>query len=223
MGTPVTLPGVYTMLVEYANTSDPSKTWRNTYDFFQSSLPQIGDSFANAMRQWAISMIHADAHLAKVAVYNWAKGRQPYPTGQPIWSESLTTAGTAEVAWVYPGGYVPAPVGGEVVLRVDREHAGGARPGRLFLRTLLQEADLQSAGSGEKWTITLVSPITQAHLNSIVAGAGLTGFLNQTPPGTGLCVVQYSPKTNVVHGFIPQTSFTLIGASTNKQTRKNKK
>lgn len=223
MALPQTLPGVYTFIVEYQNIAQPSVQWRNTYDFFQSSLPQVGDSIANALRQWAQSMIHADARMFKASVYNWAKGRLPYPQGQPIWSESLNVTGTAETAWSYPSGYVPLPVGGEVVLRVDREHFGGARPGRLFLRTLLQEADLQSPGSGQKWTLTTVSPITQAHLNSIVTGSGLNNFLNQTAPGTGLCVVQYSPHTQTVHGFLPMTSFLLVGPSTNKQTRKNKK
>jgi hypothetical protein len=222
MATPVTLPGVYTAIIEVANTNDPSKTWRNTYDFFQSSLPQPTDPIANGLRQWQVSHTHTDAHLSKMAVYNWSKGRQPYPLGQPIWSQSLTTVGDAATAWGYPLPYTVLAVGGEVVLRVDREHPGGFRPGRLFLRALINEGDVSVVGSGEKWGLTLSSPLTQAHLNSIVAGS-IGSFLNQTPPSTGLCVVQYSPKTNVVHGFIPQSSFLLIGASTNKQTRKNKR
>lgn len=223
MASPVTLANVYTALCEYSVIADPSTKWRNTYDFHSAVAPTGTADVVAAIQAFALGMIFADQQLDSVKVYNWARGSQLYPAGLPILDIPVNAPGQASTAWVITGS--PARVGNDVCLRVDKEHSGIGRPGRFFYRNLLTTGVIE-ANPGQPWTMAPGSSFTQGHLTTWITTSGLVNFLaGHVDPTTQqcLCTVQYSRKTNVVHGFNYDANLVLVGVTTNKPTRKSKK
>ena len=221
MATPVTLPGTYSLIMEYANNANPEDTWRNVFDFNYPTVPAIGSDLPFALASLATSCIRSDCSLIKRSLYNWAKGRQPYPLGEPLQVDTTVIAGAAAVPWTaLDATYEPA--GGEIALRADHEPFVGGKPGRTFFRGLLGKLDIQAV-TGGNWALVPSLSSLQTNFNAILAGTTLNSYLGEPPSGKFLVVVRYSPKTNIVHGFSPLNTINLIGVTTCRRTHKNKK
>jgi hypothetical protein len=213
---------VYTLVIENSLISDPAQKWRNTFDFSNATVPHPLDGVVTSLTALSNTFIHSDSQTDKVTCYNWAKGRQPYPNGTPIFERLFGTPGSADTAWTPPLSTGYEPQGGEVVFRVDHAPVGGGRPGRSFFRAFLGSEDIQST-SGGKWFLSASLSSFQTKLDSIITSTGLAPYLGGGLAGTAVVVVRYSPKTNIVHGAVNVEELNAIGVSTNKQTRKNKK
>lgn len=218
---PVTLPGTYDMIVEYQNASTPTVTWRNTYTFQSSVLPTLTTPIVAAIGSFAFNLVHSDVNYIGWKVYNWARGRQPYPLGSPVLVDSFSSPGNAGTE--FPSLHVPyTPAGGEVALRVDHEPATAGRPGRNFLRGLLGSGDL-SAISGGRWN--LVTPLANINANyqAVLNATGLSSFFGPGSGNAALVIVRYSPKTGIIHGVSLVNGFTPLGVTTVKLSRKGRK
>lgn len=217
----VTLPGAYDMIVKFGNIADPQLQWRSTYTFLSDTTPVLDVGIVLAIRNFAQMTIHSDSHMTGYDVYNWARGRQPYPLGSPVIATTGSLVGTADTSWTpLVGTYLPN--GGEVCMRMDHITTGQGKPGRSFLRGLLGEHDVISV-TGGKWTLVAGQAPWQTALAANVTSSGLGAYMLPTATSKVLCVVRYSAKLGVVHGSSGINQFQIIGVTTNKQTRKNKK
>jgi hypothetical protein len=222
MATPVNLANVYTAIVEYVITADRTKRWRNSYDFYSTDAPAEATGILAALATFAGTMVWADTTVESLSVYHWSRGTQPYPNGLPIIVTPLGGAGVASSSWVF-GTEQPA-AGSEICLRVDKNHIGIGRPGRFFFRNFVPESQI-SADRGEAWHLVSGTPITEGHWNSILSTTGMSAYITNVPGpgGQNFVTVQYSPKTHTVHGSANDSTWSLIGPTTNKPTRKSHK
>lgn len=217
----VTLSGVYTAIVEFFNNTDDTINWRNVYDFVASSPPVSGNAFVAALAAFGRGLIWPDSTLKSVKVFNWAKGTHPYPDGEPLFEDVFDYTGTAGDHWSHLHSTYE-PNGGEVCLRLDLEPSTGGKPGRKFCRGLLGQLDVTSL-SGGKWLFAESRDNLQTDLGGLAVAAGLNVYLGSGSGGIHMCVVRYSPKTNIVHGSVPVGAIVVQKPTTNKQTRKNRK
>jgi len=223
MGTPVTLLNVWTLIYEYQNIADPTNTWRNTFDFFDgTAVPTATDHIVTSLNAFTNSMLHASDQSVKVSCYAWAKGRQPYPSGEPIFTFTQAVPGVAAAIWYPPMTGSFSPTGKEVVARIDHEPTLGGKPGRSFLRRFFGILDIAGSAEGD-WIIPGGAPGYDSVLQGVITSTGLNEHLNGGTSNVKLAVVRYSPKTNVVHGYSNINSLKFIGVTTNRATRKNKK
>lgn len=218
---PVTLANVYEMIFTMQNVAT-GKQWRNSYTFYSPATPVSGDNAADHLYRMQIAMVRLDSQIVKQACYNWARGTQPYPLGMPVWEATLANPGTADADWSTVLDPAYEAVGGEVVVRVDHEPLTGNKPGRSFFRGLVGKNDVASTTVG-RWLLIALIAALQAVLDAITSGSHVNDMFAGGSSSQKLVVVRYSPKTNTVHGYTLVTGLKLIGASTNKLTRKNKR
>lgn len=216
----VTFPGAYDVIFEYHNVTDPTIFWRTTWTIVDNAPPTWPGGILGALQAYVTAMVHSDVLVDKLSVYNWARGRLPYPLGTPLFIQPLSLIGQADGNW--PALSTPyTPAGGEVCLRVDKIASGG-KNGRNFHRALLGEDDISALSGGRISTVASVAVLQTQH-DTIVTNAGLHSFMLPAATTTGLIVMRFSEKTGVVHGYSMLSSMSVIGATTNKLNRKNRK
>lgn len=221
MAPPVTLPGAYDHISTFQNIANPTEKWRATMTFAAPAVPGPSTPIVQAIEGFMSTVVHSDAQIIQHSVYNWARGRQPYPLGTPIFTITGAVPGVAGAEWTaLASPYIPA--GGEVVLRIDHEPVGGGRPGRNFFRALLGKSDVSST-SGGKWILVPTVLALQVNLATILTATSLATFLNGGVGGARLIIVRYSPKTNIVHGETDVSTLQVVGVTTNKLSRKNRR
>lgn len=221
MADPVVLSNVYDIVVTFENLADPTITWRNTFTVFSPDTPVHDTTIALAISGFCKAMIWPDSAVVKVACYSWGRGSHPYPSGSALWENVGSVEGTADSNWPHLNA-THHPAGGEVALRVDHATAAIGRPGRSFFRTLLGKDDI-TALSGGKWTTVPTIVNLQTDLLGVLAASTLGSYFGGGSGGQYLTIVRYSPKTNTVHGNVPVSSFQVIGATTSKRFRSNKR
>lgn len=221
MTLPVTLPNVYDLIVTKANHGDPSIRWRNTMTFFSLSVPTPTTPIVAAILGWNNGSTWPDTDLVEVSCYNWSRGRLPYPTGTAIFTETLSLPGTANTVWTHLGSPYD-PVGGEVCLRIDHIPEAPGRDGRTFLRGLLGSLDI-AAISGGRWILTSTVANLQANLNSLNSLTALDAHFSSGLSSDKLVIVRYSPKTETVHGSDEVAALSVVGVTTNKRSRANRR
>jgi len=218
----VTQPGTYDLIVTMQNNLNTAIKWRNTYTFTAPAVPSAVSPIVTGLTRYTQAMCPVNATVVSAACYNWARGRQPYPLGQPVFTEVLNQAGTTAGDWGYTiqaGSYYMA---GEVAMRIDHIPALGGRPGRNFFRSMIMDVQLNALVGGS-WTLEQPTPFTQTQLQNIIVMAGLVPFFAPGAAVEKLVIVRFSPKTGVVHGSSQVESFGLVGVTTTKINRKNKK
>lgn len=223
MATPITLANVYTAIVEYSVVGNPSIKWRNSYDFHSTVAPTGSADIVAALAAYAPGWIFSNSQMDSIKVYNWSKGTQPYPSGLPILEIAYGTPGHASTVWTLSDTY--NPLGNEVCVRVDKEHAGIGRPGRFFFRNMIPDGQVQ-ASQGGKWAFTVGTHITQSAHTAFITSSGVVNYLaGHVDPTTqqAFVTVQYSSKAHVVHGYNYDSNWVIIGPTTNKPTRKSKR
>jgi hypothetical protein len=216
-----TATGVYDAIFEFTNNAAPLDKWRTTLTYIQTIVPSPTDAFIIAIEGVWKAFVHPDVTLSTITVYNWSRGALIYPAGSPIFTKTTNVVGTADTNWPHLAPLY-SPNGGEVCLRMDHEPTTGGKPGRSFLRALLGEDDV-SAQSGGRWILNPTLANLQSDLNGILTGGGLMPYFGAGLGGTIIGIQRFSKKHSVVGPFVPCTGFTLIGVTTNKLTRKNKK
>lgn len=220
----VTLPNVYDLIVSVENSANSMMKWRNTFTFYSGGSPAPGVGIIAAIGGFMEAMVRSDSTIVEFSCYNWARGRQPYPLGQPIFTITTAIQGTADSNWTsLTSPY--SPVGGEVVMRVDHQPEAGGKPGRNFFRGLFGERDLSSI-TGGNWATVPSAGAIQTNLETILTASGLKNFFGPFTPGPGtqvLAVVRYSKKLGTVFGYVPITDFRFVAVSTSKRTRKSRR
>jgi hypothetical protein len=183
------------------------------------------DLVIGAAENYWIDQLRSDCILESTSLYNWKYGRQPFANQLPLWTHSIGSAGAKNTVY---GSQSPAAVGREVVGFIKFE-TGGAKPGRQFLRQLLDENDI-NAVAGDEWRFVPggagVTPATY-HTHAMNR---LSPFIGATAALPAFYVVHFSAKNwnqNPVAANAPfstaVTDVQLIRPGTNKSTRKNKK
>ena len=217
-----TLPGVYEFIAEFANHTNPNITWRNTVTFRSTATPTITSPIVTALNEFFMRMAQPDTDYVKRSVYNWARGAQPYPQGLPLFTDSTVVACIGDTVWDSALGSTYKPTGGEVCMRVDHESGSPGKPGRNFFRGLLGEDNIASL-SGGQWFLLIAIAVLQTILDNISHTVGLDVFFGAGSGGTQLGTVRWSKVHLTAPTFQPTTSFRIMGVTTNKRTRKNKK
>lgn len=219
MTTPVYLPNVYSIIVQYANTDNVDLRWRNTYDIFAAAAPAPGDAVVDAIGAMALAMAHDDTTLESITCYNWARGTVPYPTGTALWVKTIGVVCTAEADWgSVISGYVPGDK--SLCLRIDHQPSTSGKPGRNFIRGLLGTNDVSSV-TGGKWILGHPASEWETALLVILVDANIPQYFSGGSSAIKFVTVRYSPKTNTVHGYTVEAGWTVIGATTAKGNRKS--
>lgn len=217
--TPVTFPDYYDMIVTYQNDTNPEIKWRNTATFYSSTTPVLGAGIVGALATFFVGYIHSDASAVLFDVYNWSRGRQPYPNGSPIISYAASDSGTADAIWTHL--HTPyVPTSGETVLRIDHEPSSAGKPGRNFLRGLLGAADTDAVSGGPP-LLTVLPANLQLDLNGLLSGSHLSEYFGAGTGGQHLALVRYSRLHNMVLGTSEVAEYKVIEATSNKLRRRN--
>lgn len=216
-----TLPGVYDAIVTKQNISDPAIKWRNTWTFKSVNTPAQGDPFFTDLLLLEGGLIWPDSELVELSVYNWARGRQPYPLGQPIFTTTLASPGYADTGWTHLQ-HPRTPTSGIVCLRLDHNPISGGKPGRTFSRAILGAGDV-TAISGGRFTLVPTVPNVDADWQAVIGHAAFAQYFSPGAGGYELVIVRYTRKTDTVHGFTGVLSIRVIGATTNKLSRKGRR
>jgi hypothetical protein len=217
----ITFPDYYDFITEYTNLLDGTIKFRNTWTFFSGTTPVLGEGIVAALANYAVGLVHEDCAATKFSVYNWARGRQTYPLGEPVFTFDTSDTGTAGTNWPHlDSDYLPA--GGEVCLRIDHDPTTGNKPGRNFQRGLLGKNDITSLSGGK---ITLVPSVAdlQTDLNAWLTSSGMSPYVGAGTGGQHLAIVRYGGSPKAVQGSSTLFQVQVVDATTNKQTRKNKK
>lgn len=221
MPLPIPLANVYACIGIVRSGTNPDVKWRLTQDIHAAVVPTPSDIVFSDLSDFWLAMIWNLDVLEEIRVYNWVLGAQPYPAGLPIFVIPYNLNGSAAADW--GTGAPPIPYcGDDVCLRIDKFHDGVGKPGRSFMRNLLRDNDIVSSAPGP-WVLNPMSVFTQANLNTIVTSTGWGTHFASGSAAAQAVVVQASRKHETVSGFGHVTSLNLIGATTNKPTRKNKK
>lgn len=221
----ITLPNVYRLLAHFKGV-DPTETWRSEFSIFASgAVPQPGDAIINAAEAYWRDNLRTDCFLDHLELRKATWGDVIFSQQSALWTSTVGLAGTKIAAYGAQGANA---VGKEVVCYV-RITNSGPKPGKQFLRQLLDEGDI-AAVPGSPWqflTPPMTPNVTDAKFQTLLGTTGITGFFGAIPDPR-LCVIHFSIKEfNINPANLPFESSVsamhIVGPSTNKPTRKNKK
>lgn len=219
MSTPLTLANVYTLLAHFQETGNPAVTWRSSIDMYATAQPQPTDAIIVAMQNFWTKNLRSDCELLQVELRAWTHGGpQPFSLKYPLWRNVVSLVGTKNTTYGNQG----APVGGEIVAYAQKLIGTGAKPGKMFIRALLDLYELVAAPGG-RWAINLApGNVTPAHFHSLTVAGVIDGFFGAAK-NPGFVEVHVPNKGAGPASYDVITDIQLIGVSLNKQTRKNKK
>lgn len=219
MSTPVTLANTYTLVASFQDNASPQFTWHSSVDIHASAQPAPTDAIIAAMQSFWEKNLRNDCSLVSVELRAWTHGGpQPFSLRYPLWVHSVAANGTKNTTYGNQG----AAVGGEVVAFCHKLVSSGGKPGKFFIRALLDSYELL-ASAGGRWTINnAVNNVTVARFHSLTV-AGVIDTYFGTGKDPGLVIVHGPGKTISTPFSDPITDVVLAGVGVNKQTRKNKK
>jgi hypothetical protein len=205
--------------------ADITEKWRTELTVVGTTQPAPTDPIILAIRDYYRHNLRDDCQLAEIELRAWTFGPQPLAGRGSLWVLPLNLSGEKTVTY---GGMQASPqlTGKEVVAFVKINTTGG-KPGKQFIRQLYDLGDI-GAVAGAPWETLPTARVTPATY-LVEANATLSPYFGgSTNPG--LCVVHFSKKNynaNPVTANLPfstgTSSMTLVGPTTNKPTRKNKK
>lgn len=221
---PLTLANTYTLIVESGNLTDPNLRWRNTWDIHATVEPQPSDAIISDLINFHLYNLRADAGVFLLTLRNWSQGPQPFASRPFLWE--YNAGGVAGLkTGAPPHGYGGEAAGnqsipGSAVLFAKRLTSGQNKNTNLFLRGLLDDADI-AAETGGKYVFATGGRVTPGTFHAVVS-AVLTPYMGASP-NPGLVLVHVGN-----HGAGPAFSSPVvdvqgIAPSQNKQTRKNKR
>jgi hypothetical protein len=178
----------------------------------------------DAIQNFHLYNLRTDAGIFLVTLRNWSQGPQPFANRPFIWEIALGgTAGLKSAA--APHGYSGEQTGGTNVPGINvafvkRVTEGGKKNTALFLRGLYDGDDVTTEVGG-KWVTKGGSRVTSSTFQATANAAFSSYFGNSAIPH--LAIVHVGNHGAGPAFASPIDSLQLIGPSTNKQTRKNKK
>lgn len=221
-----TLPNHYELIGHFLGQNGVD-TWRNSIVVFQSSgQPQPTDPIIQAMVEWWRLNLITTCSYVKSELRAWTRGDVPFSNEGAIWNSTVGAGIGQKTNVASYGAEGTAGVGKEVVGFVRIFNTIG-REGKMFMRALLDNADVFSSAGGPWVFITPGPPnVTPTKFaNTAVNTIGL--YFGSANPG--LRVVHFSIKHwNASGGATPDapfgsdiTSMQLVGPTLNKPTRKS--
>jgi hypothetical protein len=219
----VTLPNCYRLIGHFSGNT--VGTWRSEWCIFKSAgAIAPGDAIVTAAHDYWIANLRDDCTLVKLEARTVTYGNVPFSLQGALWVSSVGTAGNKDS--IYGGNSsVQAPTGLEVCGFVSMFTSGG-KPGKQYIRQLLDLVDVNSVAGGE-WKFAggaaHVNP-TVFRSNSVNNGLA-TGYFGTKDPG--FVVPHFSFKDwQLDHSTLPFhtaiTDYALVRPTLNKPTRKNK-
>jgi hypothetical protein len=203
----------------------PNDKWRTELTVNQSTgVPQPTDAIIIAIRDYFLHNVRNDCTLDTITLRQWSFGPQPLLARGALWEESIAQLGLKSST--YGGEADSSHVAGNEVVAFVKLLCGAAKPGKQFIRQLLDLDDI-AAQPGEPWVFRGGSRVTPAVYHTST-NATLHTYWGAADPG--LVVVHFSAKhynANPVTANLPFSTtvqdMQLIKVATNKPTRKNKK
>jgi hypothetical protein len=204
-----------------------TETFRNNFDVRQlpghtDTPPGQADPIITAMTNWIIANYYPDVTLNAIFLRNIYKYTTPPPhvIHPPIWEISSSATGTANTTYggAHNANYLPQ----EACIYVRKSCSGG-RNGKLFMRNILTEVDVQSTLGGA-WAF---SP-GAGHFDPTVFNAAATSLLGSylggsaSPDGYTLAVthLENTAPTDVRAAFSTNCNFvTAVRPTWNKTSR----
>jgi hypothetical protein len=216
---PLTLANTYTVVAHFQNNGVPQDKWRSSMEIHATAQPLPTDLIISSLESFWEKNLRTDCSLVETELRNWSHGGpQPFSVRYPIWRHPVAVNGTKLATYGNQG----APCGGEVCGFVEKLIASGAKPGKMFLRGLLDLYELV-AQAGGLWGIDMSrANVTPAHFLADTVTGIIDGFFG-VGKDPGLTLV-HVPN----HGVGPATSepivgMALVGPVTNKLTRKSRR
>jgi hypothetical protein len=129
-----------------------TETFRNHQDVKwigsgTAAPPMPSDAIYTAFQEWLLANYYPDVTLNTVFLREiWYKqGPPPHPEHPPVWTESVGLAGLANTTYggAHNANYLPQ----EVCIFCKKTTSGG-RSGKMFMRNILTEVDVQSTIGG---------------------------------------------------------------------------
>lgn len=223
---PVTLAHHYELIGHFIGADGVNK-WRSSVVLFDSSaVPVDTDAIVTSMIDFWKRNLITTCHYDHTELRAWARGNQPFSTQAALWTSSnLAGFGTKSSGGAY-GAEGTEGLGKEVVASVKIDTTG-PKPGRLFIRGLLDNGDA-AAQAGGQWVELIPGPPNVTNTKfQLILGATIAPYFGTANPG--LRVVHFSIKEwnanagNPLFSPFPSTvaDMNYIGPTTNKATRKN--
>lgn len=220
---PKTLAEHYRLIGHFKG--DGVGTWRSEFVIRDSTgIPAADSSVVTACVNYWLANLRHDCTLDHIEMRAWAQGDQPFSSQSALYTSVVAALGQKTTTY---GGEAANAIGIEVCAYVRFDNAG-PRPGKQFLRQLLDTGDIAAVPGGPWVTLPSgasprVTPLTFGTLSAVVA---LDDFIGAADPG--LRVVHFSLKewesdhtTNPFSTVVTQIAY--IGPTVNKATRKNPK
>ena len=222
-GPPFVAPDLFQYVAHFIGAAG-TEEWRSELTVHNTTVPTPADTIQDAIKQFFVTNLRSDCTLSHIDVREWTFGPQPIATRGILFSTPYSLAG--EKPSVYGGQQAaPALTGKEVVAFCKLATTRG-RPGKVFLRQLLDLGDI-GAVAGSPWEFIpggRVEP-TSFHVQVV---ATIAPFFNAVS-GPEIVVVHFSKKAydaNPISSNLPTHTpvldMNLIRPSTNDPTRKNK-
>jgi hypothetical protein len=221
----LTLPNVYLVIGHFV-AQDGVNTWRLETTIFQGSgTPAPTDAIITSIKNYYLDNLITTCKLDRLELRRRTWGNVPFSTQAAIWESTVGSFGNKVTSYGAEGS---AGVGKEVVAFIRITNTG-PKPGKQFIRGLLDNGDVYAEAGGQ-W-IFLVGGggpnVTNTKYQTILASTGMTGYFGGTADPR-ICVSHFSLKEyDADPTKLPfetsVNSMALVGVTTNKATRRNKK
>jgi hypothetical protein len=205
---------------------DPTETWRTELTVTQpANVPQPTDPIILAIRDYFRHNLRNDCFLDHIELRQWSFGPQPLAGRGALWELAVAQSGLKVSTYGAEGSAVQV-LGKEVVAFVKQDTIS-AKPGKQFIRQLYDGQDIYAV-AGSPWAYGANPNVTATVYGTSTTATLGAYFGNAASPQ--ICVVHFSKKNydaNPVTANLPfstaVTGMRLIGPTTNRPTRKNKR
>lgn len=221
----ITLPNVYTLIAHFLG-QDSVNTWRSEFHIYQSTgQPLPTDAIIGAAKTYWLGNLQTTCKLDHLELRRATWGDIPYASQAALWVDSVGLFGLKVGAYGAEG---TAGVGKEVVAYI-RITNSGPKPGKQFIRGLLDNGDVYAQTGGQWVLITTGTPsnVNDTKYQTLLGSSGLTGYFGGSADPR-VCTTHFSIKEyNINPANLPFESsisaMHLVGPTVNKAKRSNKK
>lgn len=212
-------------IVGHFTGTDINETWRSEFTINDSSAPAPADAIIGVLKDYFVHNLRSDCKLDRIEARQWSYGPQPLAGRGSLWVQPYQLPG--EKPTIYGGEQAAPALAGKEVVAFVKLLTNANKPGKQFLRQLYDLGDI-GAVAGSPWETLPGARVTPTAFEDENA-VRLDPYFNPSS-GPGIVVVHFSKKhydLNPVSANLPFSTsvvgIELIGPTTNRPTRKNKR